>query len=471
MNGIKDETVLSSEPTLQEARARYEDLKTRSSRHADEFALSVAPQFGTSQFFYRRLLSDNTDPDIRKRAAISLLQMSEDGAEVDVRLQVKAVEALAELSDESPDIALPPCVNDIRDRYAALKKFHKAKLDRRWNDAYGILARYVEDHPDDEKRRLELGLLAYRSGVWGERASAIHALSDYPHNERAREALKAVETFFQARADSPGFPMDVDRLTGVNSPGSVFQHVLSSFPAPSLENREGAVMIAPSLAGGGAERIAATIFRGVKAKGKRIEMAIYEVEGKSGRDPLFYLPMTGLDRKDIQILDLSASLREPFTWLPPNLSRKAQAIHDFLVERRPHTVYLTLDMPNLAGGFAAVLAGVPNIILHCHNQRPSSVYAALGMEGWAAAYRSLLERPEVRMIAVSATVAEDYASWAGIDPGKIEVIRNGLDLNPLMRRDRKFLDALRSDLGIPQCFADCRHRLSLRRCQASGYLD
>lgn len=452
MTDIKVETPLSSELTLQDARARYDDIKTTSSRRADEFALSVAPRFGSSQLFYRRLLSDNTDPDIRRRAASSVLQMSDVGAEVDIRIQVKAAKILTKLSGErkSPTITQPSRSNDARDKYSALEKAKEAKLDRRWDDAYKMLARHIEDHPNDTKRRLELGLLAYRSGIWGERASAIHALSNYPHNKKAKEALKAVESFFQAYSDALDFPMDADRRASLSSPGSVFQHALRCYRTSALENREGIIMIAPSLAGGGAERIAATIFQGLTGKGKPIEMTIYEVEGKSGRDPLFYLPMTGLGREDVQILDLSAPLREPFTWLPPNLSRKSQAIYDFLVERRPHTLYLTLDMPNLAGGFAGVLAGVPNIILHCHNQRPPKVYAALGMEGWAAAYRSLLERDEVRMISISDTVAEDYANWIGVDLNRIEVIRNGLDLNPLMKRDRQFLDALRSDLGIPQ---------------------
>src|SRR5690606_8547008 len=124
--------------------------------------------------------------------------------------------------------------------------------------------------------------------------------------------------------------------------------------------------------------------------------------------------------------------------------------HDFLMWRRPHTLYLTLDMANLAGGFAGLLAGVPNIILHSHNQRPSDVYAGLGMEGWAAAYQTLLERDEIRMIAVSQTVAEDYADWTDTRSDRIEIVRNGLDLQQLLRPDKPFLETFRSELGIPR---------------------
>lgn len=418
------------------------------SREADEYALSVAPIFASRQFFYNRLLSRETNLDIRRRAAASVLELAGNGTKIDYKILVKSAKIL---EDSHEGVYVPRLLEQLGDggRIEALALIYQAKLERRWDDAYKLLAQYVEDHPLDVKQRIELGLLAYRSGAWGERTTSILALSDYPEDEKASEAFATVRSFFQACSVSLTSSTDVDRRASLQSPGSVFQHVLAAQLPPQMENRDGIVMISPSLAGGGAERIAATICGDLSAQGKPVEMAIYEVGAKSGRDPLFYLPMTGLAREDVQVLDLSGPLREPFSWLPPNLSRKSQAIHDYLAIRRPHALYLTLDMANLAGGFAGLIAGVPNIILHCHNQRPSELYAGLGMEGWAMAYRTLLERDEVRMIAVSETVAEDYRNWTGFRPGRIKVVRNGLDLHQLMLPEKPFLKAFKAELGIP----------------------
>lgn len=413
----------------------------------------MAPVFASRQFFYRRLLSKDTDLDLRRQAAASALEMAKSGVKVDYKILVRSAKILAELSGEETGqqpLDYLDRIGPAGSKIALLAAFHQAKLERRWDDAYRILAQYVKEHPKDAKRRRELGLLAYRSGSWGARASAIRGLNDFRQDKKAQEAFAAVSSFFKACSVSFTSRADMGRRTNLQSPASVFRHVLTSCPPTHAGNREGVVMIAPSLAGGGAERIAATICGDLSARGKAVEMAIYDVDGKSGRDPLFYLPMTGLDREDIRVLDLTAPLREPFCWLPPNLSHKSQAIHDFLMWRRPHTLYLTLDMVNLAGGFAGLLAGVPNIILHSHNQRPSDVYAGLGMEGWAAAYQALLERDEIRMIAVSQTVAEDYADWTDTRSDRIEIVRNGLDLQQLLRPDKPFLETFRSELGIPR---------------------
>ena len=441
------------ELSLSEAREKYNKLKQTDARQASEFALSLAPRFASRQFFYRRLLSADTDLDIRRRAAASALRMAANGVQINSKILEKSANILAEVPDiknHQPFLDYIGESCDARNKVVALGEIHQAKLERRWDDAYKMLAQYVKDHPQDSRQKLELGLLAYRSGSWGERASAILALGDFPSNDKAIEAFEAVKSFFHACSISPAPPMDTKRLISLQSPTSVFRHALRVCPPAETEGRKGIAMIAPSLAGGGAERIAATICQGLSDKGNPVEVAIYEVGGKSGRDHLFYLPMLGLERGDIQVLDLKKPLREPFSWLPPNLSRKSQAIHDFLAVRRPHTLYLTLDMANLAGGFAGLITGVPNIILHCHNQRPSNVYAAPGMEGWAAAYRVLLEREEIRMVAVSQTVAEDYADWTGVRPSRIKVVRNGLNLNQLMKPDRAFLNAFRSELGIPE---------------------
>ena len=97
------------------------------------------------------------------------------------------------------------------------------------------------------------------------------------------------------------------------------------------------------------------------------------------------------------------------------------------VEYHPSVVHCWLDPINIAAGVAAALCGVPKIVLGCRSMAP--IYFQLYESNMWAGYRELLRLPNVVMLNNSAAGARDYAGWLGIDPGRIAVVPNALDMS------------------------------------------
>lgn len=93
----------------------------------------------------------------------------------------------------------------------------------------------------------------------------------------------------------------------------------------------------------------------------------------------------------------------------------------FLVER-PEVVHVFLDWTNVTAGLAAVMAGVPKIVLSCRNFNPTHLNYEDAL--LKPAYNYLRERSEVVILNNSQAGAEDYCRWLDWAPGSITVMRN-----------------------------------------------
>lgn len=120
---------------------------------------------------------------------------------------------------------------------------------------------------------------------------------------------------------------------------------------------------------------------------------------------------------------------------------------------RPRVLYITLDEAIISGGIAAVLAGVPEIILHCHNMSPPNLHGDDSLSfGWDRAFRALLAHPNVRYINVAQVAVDDYLQWCGAEAGvcHASVIHNGVDFSGIDAGLASDLPSrIRAELGIP----------------------
>jgi glycosyltransferase involved in cell wall biosynthesis len=91
--------------------------------------------------------------------------------------------------------------------------------------------------------------------------------------------------------------------------------------------------------------------------------------------------------------------------------------------RRPQVAHLWLDEINTKGGVAAVLAGVPKIIVSQRSLPPTNF--AFHQPYMRETYRWLSRRPNVIMINNSEAGARAYEAWLGLPRGTIGVVRNG----------------------------------------------
>jgi glycosyltransferase involved in cell wall biosynthesis len=116
---------------------------------------------------------------------------------------------------------------------------------------------------------------------------------------------------------------------------------------------------------------------------------------------------------------------------------------------KPGVVHCWLDYTNVTAGLAGALCGVPRIVLGLRSMGP--FHFGFYRPYFRSIYRALLDTPGVVMTANSFAGAQNYASWLGIDPGRIEVINNAIDLSSLPEPSVEALAAFRDEFGLGLC--------------------
>ncbi len=114
---------------------------------------------------------------------------------------------------------------------------------------------------------------------------------------------------------------------------------------------------------------------------------------------------------------------------------------------QPDVVHAWLDHANIWSGIAALIAGVPSLVLSIRNVNPTNfpnIYSPY-LLAW---YQRLARTTRVQFIANSRIGAEDYARWIGIAPSRFAVIPNGIDRNVMEVTSPEELEQLRRSLQL-----------------------
>lgn len=330
----------------------------------------------------------------------------------------------------------------------AIWRARTLRLEGELDAALGELTQRPASPDDDAAIVRERAVFALANGYWGRDAKLLLAArptADATLAENIGQAdllLRACGSSLEQAAADPA------SACHVSTPESVFELVsATSPPRATAGERNGLVMIVPSLAGGGAERIVASSFRSW-AKDPRFGWAkLYVSDLDRDAQADFYLPLTGIQRSDIVILENEQRLDPPWVWLGRARGQRAQCIHRHLLEHRPAIVHATLDLLN--SGLAAVAAGVPRIVLHLHNMRPSEL-GARDTDRMRECYRTLLRRPEVKVVGCAQACIDDHLEWLGVaDTGNFHTVHNGLDVETIIASgDPESSAAQRAALGF-----------------------
>lgn len=94
--------------------------------------------------------------------------------------------------------------------------------------------------------------------------------------------------------------------------------------------------------------------------------------------------------------------------------------------RRPAVVHAWQDSTSIKVGIAAVIAGVPRIVLASRNLTP--VNFGYYQEYMRSAYQALSEVDSIIFLNNSSAGAVDYCRWLEIPQDRFQVVRNGVDL-------------------------------------------
>ena len=122
-----------------------------------------------------------------------------------------------------------------------------------------------------------------------------------------------------------------------------------------------------------------------------------------------------------------------------------------LTEIQPDLLVCYLDRPNLIGGVAGCLAGVPQILMSGRNINPCHFpnFYQDQVEDFREVYRILDGLPGLRLSANARAGAESYAQWLGIPVERIPVITNGLVEDAFQTGTPALRRAVKQLTGIP----------------------
>lgn len=330
--------------------------------------------------------------------------------------------------------------------------------------AVQFFERAIAAEPENAAHRAQFGLYYFRQGILD---GALQHLLDSrdldPRNVQVARALFDVTNLLRELGFDHLALRRGPRTAGeILSPERLFGLVRRiADPLPPYEPvPRRVVAISATLAPGGAERQLVTLLRGLVDPGFDLELSLFctSLSSRFRRD--FFLP--ALDGTGVEIVVPDVALTADYL-AAPEVAPFARIIRHFppdmigpiafwlgeFKHRKPEVVHAWQDLTCLMAVVAALLAGVPRIVLCCRSVRPDNPRRRL-RRFMRDAYMAVLSHPSVVLSNNSQAGADDYAEWLEIDPARIEVVYNGIDFDRLAASaNAEETQQARSDLGIP----------------------
>jgi glycosyltransferase involved in cell wall biosynthesis len=219
----------------------------------------------------------------------------------------------------------------------------------------------------------------------------------------------------------------------------------------SMPPKGGVMMMIGTLGPGGAERQLVVMAKGLHESAKsNVRVACVNLSSLASR---FFLPelesagistsVIGSEADDI----LDPVVRVASDTLPFEL-REVGLYAKTLAAKQPEIVHLWLDEVNIKGGIAAVLTGIPKIVISQRSLPP--INFGFHQPYMRECYRWLARQPGVKMINNSAAGARAYEAWLGLPQRSIGVVHNGYGFDKSeLARHRADCIKLRHRIGIP----------------------
>ena len=233
-------------------------------------------------------------------------------------------------------------------------------------------------------------------------------------------------------------------------PDSVFEQltraVLALRGTCDHTSRDNAILfVNDGLAAGGAERQIVNTIQGLTARGG---FTLEIISQYLGREHALIFFSDQLIEAHVKLESVAAN--PSLAWdglnvVPPEVGCVlAELPYDLVIEivsllmelrkRRPAVLHAWQDATCIRAGIAAVISGVPKIVLSCRSLSPD--HFPFHRSHMRAAYLALLKVPGVTMTNNSQAGAASYTAWLGIDKDKIKVVRNGFNFSDITSERR-----------------------------------
>ena len=220
------------------------------------------------------------------------------------------------------------------------------------------------------------------------------------------------------------------------------------------------LLINAGLAAGGAERQIVNTLIGLRDSGQCESVALLAEYIDHAPQLDFFLHE--LEREGIEVAQVQHAVTladDGLSSLPTSIAELAADLPGSILEeilnlveefraRCPSVVHAWQDSTSIKVGIAAVIAGVPQIVLASRNVTPMNF--TYYQDYMYPAYRALASLDCVTFLNNSEAGATDYTRWLGLSRERFAVVRNGVDLGYLKRADDNIVREYRQSLGIPE---------------------
>lgn len=155
----------------------------------------------------------------------------------------------------------------------------------------------------------------------------------------------------------------------------------------------------------------------------------------------------GISLSDDGLSSVSPEVAELLADIASGLIEEILNLVEEFRSRRPEVVHAWQDQSSIKAGIAAVIAGVPRIVLASRNITPMNF--TYYQDYMRPAYRALAALDCVTFLNNSEAGAVDYTQWLGLARERFAAVRNGVDLGYLKRAEESVINEYRQSLGIP----------------------
>ncbi len=242
--------------------------------------------------------------------------------------------------------------------------------------------------------------------------------------------------------------LDLDSAQRLDSPDKLVP-LLEKIVAPMTKTATSIVMVSSTLRPGGAERqVAATAIGLSKRLPPNRPVKLYCRSLDTSIQANFFL--SEIQNANVSVRELGASapsldiskVSAPdalLELLPDDLQDIARPLYEVLKTERPQICHLWQDKTALAGIFAALLSGVPHIVVSLRSTRPDSRRRFRSYQ--QGLYKSLIGAfpDRITLLNNSHFGARDYEAWLDLEVGAVGVVHNGFDINGIQDNAKRAL--------------------------------
>lgn len=314
-------------------------------------------------------------------------------------------------------------------------------------------------------QRLQL----YRLFLWRFGDRLRRQINRLPHNSILRRSLHGLAAqplvnavwarIFKRGAFTRG-PSAASGLHGEALYAEMLRRAMELPAAEKIQPVAGRVLLVNAgLAAGGAERQIVNTLVGLRDSGHCESVALLAEYIDHAPQLDFFLHELedqGIEVAQVQhaitlaedgVSSLPPAIAELGAELPGSILEEMLNLLEEFRERRPSIVHAWQDSTSIKAGIAAVIAGVPRIVLGSRNVTPMNF--TYHQEYMYPAYRALANVPWVTLLNNSEAGALDYTRWLGLPRERFAVVRNGVDFSGLQRAKAEAIRTYREQLRIP----------------------